>query len=254
MTQVPDAISLEGVSFSYSGSVKPSLIEVSLSIPSGATVAIVGRNGSGKSTLLKLICGLYQPTQGTIRLFGRRLSDLTNQDIWNTVSIMFQDPPRYELPLRDGVGFGKLSHIRDDEYLMMCIEKAGLKTSKFGDRGLDARLGKRFSGGLELSGGEWQKLALARTFARDAKLVLLNEPTANIDPLSEQTFYDHMTDLMIGKTSLVVSHRFNTVRHADMILVMDEGRLVESGSHDELMSKEGLYQRMFTAQRSRFMD
>jgi ATP-binding cassette subfamily B protein len=211
-------------------------------------VAIVGENVAGKSTLVRLITGLYLPDSGVVRLDGVDTRSDGFEAYQARIAAVFQDYLSYQLPLRDNIGFGAVERPQNDADLMRAAKKAnldGLMDSL--DDGLDTWLGRQF-GERDLSGGQWQRVALARAFYRDAGLVILDEPTAALDPRAEQALFDRFAELMQDRTAIMISHRLGSARHADRILVMDDGRLVEDGTHEELMAAGGLYAAMFAAQ------
>jgi len=239
-------IEVRGVSFAYPGSQRPVLADVSFSIQPGETIALVGENGAGKSTLIRLLTGLYLPDAGSVTLDGHD----TRQEPapMHRMGAVFQDYLGLQLPVRDNIGFGNPELPGDEVRLRHAAEQAGIATLVEGmPEGYDTWLGRQF-GERDLSGGQWQRMALARAFYRDADLLILDEPTAALDPKAEQALFERFADLAQDRTAIMISHRLASARFADRILVMDRGRLVEQGSHEELMVREGLYARMFTAQ------
>jgi ATP-binding cassette, subfamily B, bacterial len=244
-------IRLRELAFSYRGG-SPVLAGVSLTIPAGSSLAIVGRNGAGKTTLAKLLCRLYDPTAGAIEVDGTDLRDLDLAGWRSRLSTVFQDYIRYELPLRDNVAPGGATGASDAD-----IEWA-LRQAGAADLAATATvLSKSYAGGTDLSGGQWQRVALARAMCavrRGAGMVILDEPTAQLDVRGEAEIFGRLLDVTRGVTTILVSHRFSTVRHADRICVLDDGRVSELGSHDELMASGGGYAAMFTLQAARFTD
>ncbi|MBO9555879.1 ABC transporter ATP-binding protein [Cellulomonas sp.] len=235
---------------------RPVLDGLDLDLPVGTSTALVGVNGAGKTTLVKLLTGLYRPDAGTVAVDGVDLRDLDTRAWQRAFAITFQDYLRYELPLRENVAMGAIEHRDDDAGIEAEIRRVGL-----GDLldelplGLDTPLTRALPGGRDLSGGQWQRLALARSlFAvrHGASVLVLDEPTAQLDARGEAEFYDQFLDLTRGVTSLVISHRFSSVRRADRIVVLDGGRVTEAGSHDELVAQGGTYARMFEVQARRF--
>jgi ABC-type multidrug transport system fused ATPase/permease subunit len=242
-------IRFRDVSFSYETSTRPVLNGLDLTIPAGRSLAIVGVNGAGKTTLVKLLCRLYDPTAGAIEVDGHDLRHL-ELDAWRQrVTAVFQDFVRYELPLRDNVA----PRGAPDDDILAALADAGA-----GDlAALDTVLARGYDGGTDLSGGQWQRIALARALCSvrlGAGLVILDEPTAQLDVRGEAEIFDRILAATRSVTTVLISHRFSTVRHADQICVLEHGRVVEMGSHDELMAAGGRYHTMFELQASRFSD
>jgi ABC-type multidrug transport system fused ATPase/permease subunit len=218
-----------------------------LSIPAGSSLAIVGQNGAGKTTLAKLLCRLYDPQSGAIEIDGVQLRDLSLESWRKRVTAVFQDFIRFELPLRDNVAPSGAP----DEDVRAALEAAGAAQLA----SLDTILAKGYEGGTDLSGGQWQRVALARALCAvrvGAGVVLLDEPTAQLDVRGEAEIFDRILAATRHCTTILISHRFSTVRHADRICVLEQGRVVELGTHDELMSKGGRYKTMFDLQAQRF--
>jgi ATP-binding cassette subfamily B protein len=243
-------IRFDHVTFAYPGAPKPALEDVNLFIPAGQSAALVGHNGAGKTTFIKLLTGLYAPTQGRVLLDGRDILEIAPDELRQRLAIIFQDYNRYQLSFKDNVGMGSLPHREDGERFQRAIERGGaddvLKTLK---EGVDAQLGRWFVKGTELSGGQWQKVALARAFMREeADVLVLDEPTATLDPEAEYAVFERFKELTKGRTSILISHRFSTVRLADKIYVIHDGKLAEEGSHQELVDRDGRYAHMFRLQ------
>ena len=239
-------IELDHVSFTYDGSPEPALQNLSLTIKAGETLALVGENGSGKTTLAKLLVRFYDPTAGCVRLDGRDLKEIDPKDLQSQISFVFQNFGRYEASVAENISYGDWRRLMDeDEQIKGVATKAGIDgmIGRLPD-GYDTRVGRKF-GGYDLSGGQWQRLALARAFARQASIVILDEPTSNLDANSEYELFVRCRDLARGRTTILVSHRFSTVRIADRIVVLERGRIVEIGSHDELLRKAGHYTRLY---------
>jgi ATP-binding cassette subfamily B protein len=248
------ALEFDHVSFRYPGSEAAALDDVTFRIAPGETVAIVGRNGAGKSTLFKLVARLYDPTAGTIRLDGVDLRELDPAAVRRLIGGMFQDYVTYQATAAENIGLGELEHIEDRSSVEAAARKGGADSllDRLPD-GLDTPLGKWFDGGVELSGGEWQKIALGRAFMRDARILLLDEPTSALDAQAEFELFARLRSLARGRTAIYISHRFSTVRQADRILFLEHGRLVEEGSHDQLMALGGRYANLFTLQAAAYI-
>jgi ATP-binding cassette subfamily B protein len=255
--RLTEGIVIENVAFTYPGTDRRALEDVSLRLPAGSTVAIVGENGAGKSTLVKLLCGLYRPEQGRVLVDGEDLLRMPVEQWRERVAAGFQDFVRYEMSARTSVGLGDLPRVEDDEAVRAALDKAlGGDVIAQLDQGLDTLLGTSYGqGAADLSGGQWQKLALGRALMRESPLLLVfDEPTSALDPEAEHHLFERYAaqarevSALTGGITLFVSHRFSTVRMADLIIVLREGRIVESGDHDSLMRRNGLYQELFGLQ------
>lgn len=248
-----EGIVFDGVSFTYPGTEATILKDVSFTISPGECVAIVGRNGAGKTTLVKLLTRLYDPNGGCIRLDGTDLREYSIKDLHCQFSVIFQDFIQYHFSVRDNIGFGQVDACEDMERIRDAAEKAGsLSRIEKLPQQFDTILGRTLEEGIDLSGGEWQKIALARAFMRDAQVLILDEPTAALDAVAEEEFFQRFNELTTGKTSVIISHRFSTVKMADQIVVLEDGRLIEKGTHDELLTQNGTYTRMYTLQAQRY--
>jgi ATP-binding cassette subfamily B protein len=237
------------VSFTYPGTDRTVLKNFSLTLSPGERIALIGENGQGKTTVVKLITRLYDPTEGEILLDGIDLREYSLEDLHRHIGVIFQDFMRYEMTARENIAVGRI----DQSHQQSDIESAAHKSladtvvSKLSE-GYDQILGRRFEGGVELSGGEWQKIALARAYLRDAQLLILDEPTAALDARSELEVFERFAELTEGKMALLISHRFSTVRMADRIVVLSGGCLIEEGNHQQLMAIGGVYAGMFEMQ------
>jgi ABC-type multidrug transport system fused ATPase/permease subunit len=242
-------IRFRDVTFTYPTGSRPVLEHFDLTIPAGASLAIVGQNGAGKTTLAKLLCRLYDPDSGSIEVDGTDLRDL-DLSAWRArLAALFQDFVRYELPLRDNV----VPLGADPEVVTGALAHAGA----LGLADLDAPMAKGYPGGVDLSGGQWQRVALARAIAKvgtGANVVLLDEPTAMLDVRGEAEIFRRVLAATSEATTVLVSHRFSTVRQARLICVVEHGRVIELGSHEELMARRGRYRTMYDLQASRFHD
>ena len=250
-----DTLEVERVSFNYPGSERDALDEVSLSLRSGQVVALVGENGSGKTTLAKLLAGLYEPTAGVIRWDGVDVAQYEPASLRESTAVIFQDFVQYQLTARENVGLGKPSAIDDLPAITRAAEQAGAaEVLESLPLGYETILSKQFKGGQDLSLGQWQRVALARAFYRDAPFVILDEPSASLDPRAEADLFAKVQSLLSGRTVLLISHRFSSVRYADHIYVMRAGRVIEEGAHADLMRAGGLYADLFTLQAAAYMD
>jgi ATP-binding cassette subfamily B protein len=244
-----DELRVEDVSFRYPGTHRDVLTDVSLTIRAGEVIALVGENGSGKTTLAKLIADMFEPTGGHILWNGTDLRHLEATSIRPQIGVIFQDFVQYQLSARENVGFGRSDALDDLDRIVGAAQRAGAHDDliRLPD-GYETTLGKEFFGGYDLSGGQWQRVALARLFFRDAPLLILDEPTASLDARAESRVFEQVQELAHGRSLLLISHRFSTVRSADRIYVLDQGRVIEAGSHDELVAYGGRYAELFELQ------
>ena len=239
----------ENVGFKYPGSDEWVVRDLSFELGPGRSVALVGENGAGKTTLVKLLARLYDPEEGRILLDGVDLREYDLDSLRSNVGVIFQDFVRYAFLFKENIGVGQVEHVDDDGRIREAAGRSLADTvARRLERGFEQQLGRRFEGGVELSGGEWQKIALARAYMREAQVLILDEPTASLDARAEYEVFLRFTELTKGKIAVLISHRFSTVRMADRILVLQGGHLVENGTHEELLAKGGLYAELFNLQ------
>lgn len=242
-----DGIELKDVSFRYPEADKEALSKVSLRIRKGERVVIVGENGSGKTTLSKIIADIYQPEEGQVLYDGQRADSYERDSFYKKFSVIQQNFVKYQFSVRENIGISMPSQVHNDERLMASAEAAGIEKVVKRVGGLDAQLGREFDG-TDLSGGEWQKLAIARGLNRDADVIILDEPTSALDPLVEYDILTKFLDITKGKTSVIISHRIGLGKFADRIIVMKSGHVAEIGTHEELLAAGGEYSRMWHEQ------
>lgn len=251
--QMDTGIEFRNVSFRYPGTTDTVLKDISLVVPAGTKLAIVGENGAGKTTLIKLLARFYDPENGSILLDGRDYREYDLEHIRSNITVVFQDFSRYDISVSDNVGVGQVEYIADRERIVSAAKKGGSHEmainlpSKY-----DTILGRTFDEGVDLSGGEWQNIAISRAFMSDAQIFILDEPTAALDAFKEAEIYTRFAELTENRTVVLVSHRFSTVRMADLIAVIDDGLVIEYGTHDELLRSNGKYHQMFEAQAARY--
>jgi ATP-binding cassette subfamily B protein len=239
----------QDVAFAYAGSERQVLRNINFRLEPGEKVALIGANGAGKTTLVKLLARLYEPTAGRILLDGVDLRDYDVEDLRREIGVIFQDYMRYDLLVKENIGFGKIEDLSSQSLVERAADKsqAAEMIARL-PRQFDQVVGRRFDGGVDLSGGEWQKIALARAYMRDAQLLILDEPTATLDARAEYEVFLRFAELTKGKMSVLISHRFSTVRMADRILVLSGGEITEQGSHGQLLELGGLYAELFELQ------
>ncbi|MBV9084633.1 MAG: ATP-binding cassette domain-containing protein, partial [Acidobacteriaceae bacterium] len=235
--------------FAYPGSERTVVTDVSFRFYPEERIALVGENGAGKTTLVKLLARLYDPTEGRILLDGIDLREYNVDDLRHEIGVIFQDYMRYDMLAGENIGFGRIDQLTDEGRITRSAEKslaAGVISTL--PKLYAQMLGRRFEGGVDLSTGQWQKIALARAYMRDAQILILDEPTASLDARAEFEVYQRFVDLTSGKMAVLISHRFSTVRMADRIIVLENGRIIEQGSHRQLVARGGKYAELFELQ------
>jgi ATP-binding cassette subfamily B protein len=249
---IRSGFAFEDVTFLYPGTERRVLDRLNLTIEPGERIALIGENGQGKTTLVKLLTRLYDPTDGRILLDGVDLREYDVEDLQRQIGVIFQDFVRYELSARQNIAVGKVDMAQDEAIRQAARKSLADQVVGRLPKGYEQLLGRRFEGGLDLSGGEWQKVALARAYLRDAQLLILDEPTASLDARSEYEVFQRFAELTEGKMALLISHRFSTVRMADRIVVLEDGRIAEQGNHSQLIALGGRYADMFELQASSY--
>jgi ATP-binding cassette subfamily B protein len=246
---IRDGFEFRNVGFAYPGSSQMVVENINFRLDSQEKIALIGENGAGKTTLVKLLARLYDPTVGEILLDGIDLREYNVEDLRKEIGVIFQDYMRYELIAKENIGFGKIEDLADQARIEMAAHKS-MAFQVIGKlpNGYDQMIGRRFDGGVDLSGGEWQKFALARAYMRDAQLLILDEPTATLDARAEYEVFRRFAELTKGRMAVLISHRFSTVRMADRILVLKDGRIREQGTHNQLVALGGQYAELFELQ------
>jgi len=246
-------IRFEEITFYYPESDQPAIHGFNLDIAAGQIIAIVGPNGAGKTTLIKLLCRFYDPRAGSITIDGISLPDFSIRDLRQHITMLFQEPVHYSATVRENIALGDIESSPDMDRVITAAESAGADTQIHRlKEGYETMLGKWFEGGTDLSVGEWQRLSLARAFLRKATIIVLDEPTSSMDPWAEADFLRRIRQLAAGRTSILITHRFTTAAFADVIYVMDQGRIVEFGSHQELLTQGGRYATSWKEQMQRW--
>lgn len=250
---IRQGLSLQNVSFTYPGATNPTLRNLNLDIQPGESIALVGLNGAGKTTLLKLLTRLYDVDSGLITIDGIPLPEIKLAELHSKIGVLNQDFARYQLTVQDNIGFGNLAQRENQQRIEQAAIDSGADPIVDSlSKGYQTRLGKMFKGGVELSGGQWQKIGMARAFITDAPILILDEPTAALDAIAEYELFEKFRALTAGKMTFFVSHRFSTVQLADRIVVLENSCIAEVGSHPELMAHNGLYAEMFRKQASSY--
>ncbi len=250
---IRQGIEFRNVSFAYPGTSRWVLQNLNLRLQQGERIALIGENGEGKTTIVKLLTRLYDPSEGSILLDGVDLRDYNLEDYASQIAVIFQDFMRYDMTARENIAIGRIGEHGNMPQIVSAAQKslADHVIQKL-QGGYDQMLGRRFDAGVDLSGGEWQKVALARAYLRDAQILVLDEPTASLDARSEHEVFERFAELTAGKLSLLISHRFSTVKMADRIIVLEKGKISEEGPHAQLLARGGRYAEMFEMQASSY--
>ena len=246
---IREGFAFENVGFRYPGSERWAVRHLTFTIRPEERVALVGENGAGKTTLVKLLARLYDPDEGRILLDGMDLREYDLESMRRNIGVIFQDFVRYEFILKENIGVSQVEALNDEARIREAARRslADSVASRL-EKGYDQMLGRRFDGGVELSGGEWQKVALGRAYMREAQVLILDEPTAALDARAEYEVFLRFAELTKGKMAVLISHRFSTVRMADRIIVLQGGEPVDQGTHEELLARGGLYAELFSLQ------
>jgi ATP-binding cassette subfamily B protein len=248
-SNITKGIEFENVSFKYDGVEQYAIRNLSFKINPGEKIALVGENGAGKTTIVKLLSRLYDPTDGRILIDGVDIKDYKLSDLRNAVGIIFQDYQKLQMSVRENIAVGNIGELNNQDKIESAAYKSLAKevVESF-EPGYDQILGKRFKSGVELSGGQWQKIAIARAYMRDSQILILDEPTSALDARAEHQVFLRFAELIEDKIAVLISHRFSTVRMADKILFLEHGQKLEFGSHDSLIEKGGKYAELFNLQ------
>lgn len=250
-----ETINTANLSYIYPNTDNFALKDVNVTFNKGELTAIVGKNGSGKSTLVKLISGLYKPTQGEIYYNDQSNDSLPIDFYQENISVLFQDFVKYELTVRENIGLSNLSYLRNDDRIIQILDNLGLDFLKIkGEYELDMQLGNWFQEGRQLSGGQWQKIALARTFFKKASLYILDEPSSALDPVTEKEIFDYFVKLSRENISIFVSHSLDAARKADKIIVMKDGMIEDVGKHENLLKRSSYYQELYYSEKYEDID
>ena len=246
-------IKLDAVSYRYPGASRWAVRNISLSLRKGSVTAVVGENGSGKTTLAKLCSGLYRATEGRVLWDGVPYESMDVARLHRSIAFAFQDFLRFQFSARENIAIGDVARLADEKGVVMAAERAGLReTVERLPMGYETMLSKEYIGGSDLSGGQWQRFAIARCFFRDAQLLILDEPSAALDARSEEALFETLRDLAHDRAVMFITHRLSTVTMADQVVVLDDGEMVELGSHAELLGRNGLYAELFRLQASHY--
>jgi len=250
--EIRESIIFDNVSFSYPGVEQQAVSGVSFQVNPKETIAIVGENGSGKTTLMRLLMGIYKSDVGSVRFDDKDIADYSPSAVSKNISAVFQRYMRYQISLSDNIAISRYNQNPDKALIEKSVQMAGVDIQdEILTDGYDTILSREF-GGVDISGGQWQRLAIARGYYREHSLIVLDEPTSAIDPLEETKIYERFVDMSKDKTAFIVTHRLGSVRRADRIFVMDKGKLAESGTHDELMANGSIYANMYNMQKMRY--
>jgi ATP-binding cassette subfamily B protein len=254
ISQLKDKIIVENLSFTYPGNIEKTINNVSFQIKKGEIIAFVGANGAGKSTLVRLLCRLFDPDSGTVRYDDNDIKNIDPEEYRRQFSVVFQDFMLYNLTAGENIRMGNIDKSNDDNKIRSAASATGVHEMINNlPNGYDTLIGNLFDDSRELSWGEWQKIALARALFRDAPILILDEPSSALDADTEYDIFNRFREIVKDRTSILISHRFTNVSLADKIIVLNKGMVAESGTHDELMEKKGIYFTMFTKQSSRFI-